>query len=1086
MKRMLINATQQEELRVALVDGQKLYDLDIETPSREQKKANVYKGRITRIEPSLEAVFVDYGSERHGFLPFKEIARGYLDPELAGDSGRPNVKDAIKEGQEVVVQIDKEERGNKGAALTTFVSLAGRYLVLMPNNPRAGGVSRRIEGDERQELRDIMRSLDIPNGMGMIVRTAGVGRSVEELQWDLNYLQHVWESIQNAVEQREAPFLVYQESNIIIRALRDYMRPDIGEILIDNPKTYQYARDFMEQVIPHNLSKLKLYQDATPLFTRFQIESQIETAYMREVALPSGGAVVIDYAEALISIDINSARATKGSDIEETALTTNLEAADEVARQLRLRDLGGLVVIDFIDMNSTRNQREVENRVRELLKLDRARIQVSRISRFGLMEMSRQRLRPSLDQASHVVCPRCNGQGSIRGVQSLALSLLRLIEEEAIKEKTGRVMAQVPVKVATFLLNEKRASIETIEQRHNMRVLIIPNESLETPHFELLRLRNDELNDSESARPSYEMVVHVEDQDETNSDEQLKNIAEEPAVKTIAPTTPAPPHTIAPQQLASAPQTTTKPGFFKWLSTTLFGAAKEEPEVVEEKPPPRRRRNNATSASAPRKRRGGRNNNRRGDGRDDGRNDRSDSRDDNRGNSRSDSRNDRNDNRGDSRSDSRSDRNDSRGDSRSDSRSDRNDSRGDSRNGGRNRGGSRNNARATSADTAATTSTDRPSARSSNQSESNDSAITAEAAIQENATVNSPRIKEAEGQVREAEATQTNDPPPTKFEAPETTSEDNLGRNNRRGRRGGRRRRRPENDNTSETVGGVDTVAENAVNHTVTDDADRQPEAVSERDAQQQAPTSVTPSEKPREAIPEPQQEAKTHTAKRSETSVTVAPGKRRIIRSGRPRRSAAAQVAEPKPQETTSAPTLNTSVETVAVAAAAVATTAAIDTTQSSEDIANAEDKVQTLEAPAPEPMVAPPLEEEKTPVVAMAEASLTAEVSDVAAEAADSITTESDQAVEFVEPITDNQDQTEPESIIVTDPIVQEEIADTLQDNTVPPPIPESVEETAQTLEEMPAMEETPESIVDTSVADTSVADTSVDESSEQRHIG
>ena len=564
MKRMLINATQQEELRVALVDGQKLFDLDIETPSREQKKSNIYKGVITRIEPSLEAAFVDYGAERHGFLPFKEIARSFLDPEKAGQSGRPNVREALKEGQEIVVQIDKEERGNKGAALTTFISLAGRYLVLMPNNPRAGGVSRRIEGDDRQEIRETLRDLDLPNGMGMIVRTAGVGRSVEELQWDLDYLKQVWEAIQGASASKKAPYLIYQESNIIIRALRDYLRPDIGEILIDNVSIYQQAQDFIRQVMPHNQNKLKLYQESTPLFTRFQIESQIETAYLREVKLPSGGSVVIDYTEALVSIDINSSRATKGADIEETALTTNLEAAEEIARQLRLRDLGGLIVIDFIDMATVRHQREVENRLRDHLKLDRARVQIGRISRFGLLEMSRQRLRPSLDEASHVLCPRCNGQGSIRNVQSLALALVRLIEEEALKEKTGQVLVQTPVKVATFLLNEKRAAIQSIEQQRNIRIVVVPNETLETPHFEILRQRSDELGETEETPLSYNLHTHFEDHEDEVSGKETKTAREQPAVQSIQPVNPAPP---------PKPETA-KPGFLKWLWTTLF----EHPE----------------------------------------------------------------------------------------------------------------------------------------------------------------------------------------------------------------------------------------------------------------------------------------------------------------------------------------------------------------------------------------------------------------------------------------------------------------------------------------------------------------------------
>ncbi len=573
---MLINATQQEELRVALVDGQKLYDLDIETPSREQKKSNIYKGRVTRIEPGLEAAFVEYGADRHGFLPFKEINRSYFDPH-ASEGGRPSIREAIREGQEIMVQVEKEERGNKGAALTTFISLAGRYLVLMPNNPRAGGVSRRIEGDDRQEIREVMSSLDIPEGMGLIVRTAGVGRSQEELQWDMDYLLHLWKAIETALPQKKAPFLIYQESNIIIRALRDYLRADIGEILVDNPAVHRQAQDFMQQVMPHNLNKLKLYQDNVPLFTRYQIESQIETAYQREVTLPSGGGIVIDYTEAMVSIDINSARSTKGSDIEETALTTNLEAADEVARQLRLRDLGGLVVIDFIDMNAARNQREVETRLREALKMDRARVQVGRISRFGLLEMSRQRLSPSLDEASHVICPRCNGQGTIRNIESLALSVLRLIQEEAMKDKTGRVVVQLPVKVATFLLNEKREAIRAIEQRHRVGVLLIPNESLETPHYKLSRLRMDEL--SEDQLRSYTLAEAYEEQIETKSSPVARGSDEEPVVKGVAPASPAPTPPTPPVK----PEV--NPGFFGWLWGNLFGQP-PQPSVRDERPAP--------------------------------------------------------------------------------------------------------------------------------------------------------------------------------------------------------------------------------------------------------------------------------------------------------------------------------------------------------------------------------------------------------------------------------------------------------------------------------------------------------------------
>ncbi|MEC9254765.1 MAG: Rne/Rng family ribonuclease, partial [Pseudomonadota bacterium] len=465
MKRMLINATQTEELRVALVDGQKLYDLDIESGGREQKKSNIYKGKITRIEPSLEAAFVDFGAERHGFLPLKEISREYFckDP----GPGRINIKEVLKEGQEVIVQVDKEERGNKGAALTTQVSLAGRYLVLMPNNARAGGISRRIEGDERTQLREAMKGVNVPDKMGVIVRTAGIGRSSEELQADLDYLVHLWEAISRAAEEREAPALLLQESNVIIRAIRDYLRHDIGEVLIDTDAAYNEALAFVQQVMPQYQNKFKRYEDPVPLFNRYQIESQIESAFQREVKLPSGGSIVIDPTEALVSIDINSARATKGSDIEETALNTNLEAADEISRQLRLRDMGGLVVIDFIDMMANKNQREVENRLKKALEVDRARVQVGRISRFGLMEMSRQRLRPSLDETAAHVCPRCSGTGVVRDTKSSSLSILRLIEEEAAKDNTAQVRAIVPVSVASFLLNEKRALIAGIEQRHN-------------------------------------------------------------------------------------------------------------------------------------------------------------------------------------------------------------------------------------------------------------------------------------------------------------------------------------------------------------------------------------------------------------------------------------------------------------------------------------------------------------------------------------------------------------------------------------------------------------------------------------------
>ncbi|WP_367114616.1 ribonuclease E [Thiohalocapsa sp.] len=536
---MLINATQPEELRVAIVDGQKLFNLDIESPGREQKKANIYKGTITRVEPSLEAAFVDYGSERHGFLPLKEISRSYFSQELKPGT-KANIKELIKEGREVVVQIDKEERGNKGAALTTFVSLAGRYLVLMPNNPRAGGVSRRIDGTDRSELREALSQLQIPEDMGLIVRTAGVGKSPEELQWDLDYLLQLWDAIKTSGDSRKAPFLIYQESDIIIRSIRDHLRSDIGEIVIDSQEMYRRAEEFMQQVMPHNLKKLRLYRDEVPLFTRYQIESQIESAFQREVRLPSGGALVIDHTEALTSIDINSARATKGADIEETALNTNLEAADEIARQLRLRDLGGLFVIDFIDMTPAKHQRDVENRLREALKQDRARVQVARISRFGLLEMSRQRLRPSLGESSQHVCPRCKGQGTIRGVESLALSVLRIIEEEAMKDSTARILAQLPVDVAAFLLNEKRRKILEIEQRQQVAVVLIPNKHMETPDYSIERIRVQDADRRSEDEPSYTLANIPEPALPAFAGNKPEARPEEPAVKGVKPANPAP------------------------------------------------------------------------------------------------------------------------------------------------------------------------------------------------------------------------------------------------------------------------------------------------------------------------------------------------------------------------------------------------------------------------------------------------------------------------------------------------------------------------------------------------------------------
>ncbi|MEN5015952.1 ribonuclease E [Erwinia sp. Eh17-17] len=670
MKRMLINATQQEELRVALVDGQRLYDLDIESPGHEQKKANIYKGKITRIEPSLEAAFVDYGAERHGFLPLKEISREYF-PANYNAHGRPNIKDVLREGQEVIVQIDKEERGNKGAALTTFISLAGSYLVLMPNNPRAGGISRRIEGDDRTELKEALSALELPDGMGLIVRTAGVGKSAEALQWDLSFRMKHWDAIKKAADSRPAPFLIHQESNVIVRAFRDYLRQDIGEILIDNPKVLELARQHIAALgRPDFSSKIKLYTGEIPLFSHYQIESQIESAFQREVRLPSGGSIVIDSTEALTAIDINSARATRGGDIEETAFNTNLEAADEIARQLRLRDLGGLIVIDFIDMTPVRHQRAVENRLREAVRQDRARIQISHISRFGLLEMSRQRLSPSLGESSHHVCPRCSGTGTIRDNESLALSILRLIEEEALKENTKEVHAIVPVQVASYLLNEKREAVSAIEKRQGgVKAIIVPNDNMQTPHYSVLRVRSGEetqtlsyhlpkLHEAEMALPSEE--EHAE-----------RKRPEQPALAAFvmpdAP--PAPQEEVAeatvtpavaqPDVKATAPA---QPGlvsrFFSGLKK-LFAAEEKpaeqpQPPVVEEK---------AAEATAPR---GERRNNRR----------------------QNNNRRDRNGERGD-RNDRNADRNGERND-RSGERNDRNGERND-RNGERNdRNGERN------------------------------------------------------------------------------------------------------------------------------------------------------------------------------------------------------------------------------------------------------------------------------------------------------------------------------------------------------------------------------------------------------------
>ncbi|WP_374609315.1 ribonuclease E [Thermomonas sp.] len=593
MKRMLINATQAEELRVAIVDGQNLYDIDIEQPSKENKKSNIYKGRITRLEPSLEAAFVEYGAERHGFLPMKEISRDYF--QAGVDPNKGTIRELLREGQEVVVQVDKEERGNKGAALTTFISLAGRYMVLMPNSPTAGGVSRRIEGDDRAELKKAMDALNIPDDMGVIIRTAGVGRDAEELQWDLDYLLSIWRAIAEAALSKPSPFLIYQESRLIVRALRDYMRSDIGEILVDTPEMYREALDFVEQVMPHNKRKLKHYTDDTPLFNRFQIESQIESAYERTVRLPSGGALVIDQTEALTAIDVNSARATKGGDIEETAFNTNLEAAEEVARQLRLRDLGGLVVIDFIDMSSNKHQRDVENKLQNALKYDRARVQIGRISRFGLLEMSRQRLRNSLGEASQIVCPTCEGHGRMRSVESLALSIIRVAEEHAMKDNTGQVLVQVPVEIANFLLNEKRSALREIEQRHDAPIVIVADEQLHTPHYEVTRIRENEMGE-ETAKPSYQRGTPRKLNTIALSKAQL-NIPPAPAVTKVSPAQPAPlrepkpmpaeaqqPAPIPAAQVAAPQQVQTGTGVIGWLRGLFAGTPAPAPEPVKAEP----------------------------------------------------------------------------------------------------------------------------------------------------------------------------------------------------------------------------------------------------------------------------------------------------------------------------------------------------------------------------------------------------------------------------------------------------------------------------------------------------------------------
>ncbi|MDR1709913.1 MAG: Rne/Rng family ribonuclease [Candidatus Accumulibacter sp.] len=599
MKRMLFNATQAEELRVAIVDGQKLIDLDIESATKEQRKSNIYKAVITRIEPSLEAAFVDYGAERHGFLPFKEISRAYFLPGV--DASRANIREALREGQELIVQVEKDERGNKGAALTTFISLAGRYLVLMPNSPHGGGVSRRVEGEDRSELREIMNQLQAPNGMSLIVRTAAIGRGVEELQWDLNYLLQLWKAIDGAAAQQKGAFLIYQEGSLVIRAIRDYFQPDIGEILIDTDDIHEQARQFMSYVMPPMVGRIKRYRDDVPLFSRFQIEHQIESAYSRQVNLPSGGAIVIDHTEALVAIDVNSSRATRGADIEETAFKTNLEAAEEITRQLRLRDLGGLIIIDFIDMEIGRNQREVENRLREGLKLDRARVQTGKISRFGLLELSRQRLRPALAETSYIPCPRCSGTGHIRSAESAALHILRILEEEAMKDNTAAIHTQVPVDIATFLLNEKRADIQAIELRHKVNILLIPNIHLETPQHSFVRLRHEDLNQDDVAPPSYKMVEAPADEaDAAAARGEAKAPRQEAAIKGLTHEQPAPIVAEKPKKEAEK----SGPGLFARILAWFSG----EPEPAPAAKPARKPRAAAQRGDA---RRGPRGNARR-------------------------------------------------------------------------------------------------------------------------------------------------------------------------------------------------------------------------------------------------------------------------------------------------------------------------------------------------------------------------------------------------------------------------------------------------------------------------------------------
>lgn len=748
MKRMLFNATQAEELRVAIVDGQKLLDLDIESAAKEQRKSNIYKGIITRVEPSLEAAFVNYGTDRHGFLPFKEISRSYFQPGVEASKAR--IQDAIKEGQEVVIQVDKDERGNKGAALTTYVSLAGRYLVLMPNNPRGGGVSRRVEGDERTELREAMSQLDVPGGMSLIARTAAIGRAAEELQWDMNYLLQLWQAIDNAANSAPGPFLIYQEGSLVIRAIRDYFQPDIGEILIDTPDVFAQAQQFMSHVMPNTVNRVKLYNDDVPLFSRFQIEHQIESAFARQVNLPSGGAIVIDHTEALVSVDVNSGRATRGQDIEETALKTNLEAADEVGRQLRLRDLGGLIVIDFIDMESQRNQREVENRLRDALHHDRARVQMGKISRFGLMELSRQRLRPSLGETSHIPCPRCSGTGHIRSTESAALHILRILEEEAMKDNTAAIHTQVPVDVATFLLNEKRSDIAALELRHRVNLLLLPNIHMVTPQHIIERIRHDELNQEDRNEVSYQMAVKPEETSllpGRQKDEPVRP-RQEAMVKGITPAQPAP---TVPEKRNANVQPAAESGFLSRILAFFRGGS--EPETASK---PTEKREEKSSGE---RGRGNQNRGRRGRG--------------------------RNDNRGDKpREESRAD-NKAREESRGDARPDAKEGEGRQEGRGRRGRGRQDEARKNGDSATGEESSSPRSGRRERKAQADAHAVTA-------------AVKESLSETTTKESAETSE------------TESNGSSSRRRGRRGGRGRRR-NSDESNSTEANVETGAASEV-----------------------------------------------------------------------------------------------------------------------------------------------------------------------------------------------------------------------------------------------------------------------------------